>query len=347
MARTDERYVGSTDQLVYVSSSTMLDGLQAGGRVIDVHPLGGLHCRVLVDRGLDIGPAWVDGQPLDWRSPIGFPASARAAGRPWLEAFGGGLMVTCGPDNVGPDCEDDGLPYGLHGSHSSTPASDVRVDVAPDRSSIDVVGTIRHAAVFGPNVLVRRTITFSIGSARLRVRDVITNEGCRPEPLMLLYHLNFGFPLVSPESVLRIASSSVVPRDDVSASALDAWDTFAEPDVNAPSQVFEHCFDSTVTQAHALLANQTYAASGGIAARISVDRREMTRLWHWRSMAPDVYLTGIEPANCGVGGRQQERAAGSVDELLPGECREFGFSLEATTGAEGVAAMVSAHSQED
>ncbi len=47
-----------------------------------------------------------------------------------------------------------------------------------------------------------------------------------------------------------------------------------------------------------------------------------------------MYLTGLEPANCGILGRAEERAAGSLDYLEPGERRSFALTVRAALGAD-------------
>lgn len=340
-------YAGSLDQIGFVSSSVVDDGPGAGNRVIDVQPMGGIHCRILPDRGLDLGPAWYQGFPLDWRSSVGFPSAATASGRPWLESFGGGLMVTCGPDNVGPDCTDAGRDYGLHGRHAATPASRVSIDVNADDEVISIRGLIRHASVFGPNLLTDRTIRISLGRPRIEVRDRITNQGSRPEPLMLLYHLNIGYPVMSPASRVVIDSEAVLPRDDFATQALNQWAVGAEPSSGAPPQVFEHVMKTWPSPAHATVLNSSFAPCDGIGVRVSVDQRQMPRLWQWRNMAPGMYLTGIEPANCGVRGRDVERSEGLVQELPPGSSSEFGFVVEAATGRDGLARLMQEEQKEE
>ena len=50
-------------------------------------------------------------------------------------------------------------------------------------------------------------------------------------------------------------------------------------------------------------------------------------------LAPGMYLTGLEPSNCGMRGRALEREAGAVDVLEPGATRRFDVRLEARTGS--------------
>ena len=47
-----------------------------------------------------------------------------------------------------------------------------------------------------------------------------------------------------------------------------------------------------------------------------------------------MYLTGLEPANCGILGRAEERQAGTLESLAPGEKRAFDVTIRVGLGAE-------------
>jgi hypothetical protein len=59
-------------------------------------------------------------------------------------------------------------------------------------------------------------------------------------------------------------------------------------------------------------------------------------------LAPGMYLTGLEPATCGILGRAAERERGTIDWLAPGETRRFDVTIRAYTGA-AVTQLVAAH----
>jgi hypothetical protein len=62
-------------------------------------------------------------------------------------------------------------------------------------------------------LLLQRTITARGGESTLTVRDRITNEGFTPEGCVVLYHCNFGFPIVSEHSFVRGNFAQSRPRD--------------------------------------------------------------------------------------------------------------------------------------
>src|SRR5215210_4370866 len=74
--------------------------------------------RLRPDRGLDVAEAHFAGRQLAWLSGRGdVPWNGD-----WTASWGGGLVTTCGLDNVGRPSEG----IGLHGTYSSLPARDVR-----------------------------------------------------------------------------------------------------------------------------------------------------------------------------------------------------------------------------
>src|SRR5580693_1323275 len=101
--------IGHLDQVALVSDRP----------AIDIRVLEGIDLRLHPDRGFDIGSAWFRGSPLAWIAAAG---EGGREGQAWREAWGGGLVTTCGLDNVGAPSE--GL--GLHGSYTFLGAVDVR-----------------------------------------------------------------------------------------------------------------------------------------------------------------------------------------------------------------------------
>ena len=59
-----------------------------------------------------------------------------------------------------------------------------------------------------------------------------------------------------------------------------------------------------------------------------------------------MYLTGLEPANCFIGGRAAEREAGRLEMLDPGQVRRSGVSIRVSLGAEAQALAEQARAQD-
>ena len=58
---------------------------------------------------------------------------------------------------------------------------------------------------------------------------------------------------------------------------------------------------------------------------------QLPNLVHWKRFEQGSYVLGLEPANCRVDGRAEERARGTLSYLKPGEkrCYELEFAVSA------------------
>jgi len=341
------RRIGDVTQVATTRAVRLDDGNEDGVRAIDVRVTGGLAALVLPDRGLDIGPAWVAGHPLAWQSPTGIVGPAHFDETAWLRSFHGGLLVTCGLQNVGPACEDDGVRHGLHGRISHVPARNVvhRVVEIDGRLVAEVSGEVREVDVYGTDLVLHRRLRFPVGIPAVEVRDEIENRGHAPAVAMILYHVNVGWPVVDADARLVAPPAEVLPRDAASAAALADHARFVAPEDDIAPMVFEHRLrDRAATHAAIAVVNPGYAPTGGIGVAVEYDPRELPRLWQWRMLRPGLYLTGLEPASCGIMGRAEERRAGALVTLAAGERRPSGVTIRALTG-QALADWTAAHAE--
>ncbi|HEY0214762.1 MAG TPA: DUF4432 family protein, partial [Cellulomonas sp.] len=199
-----------------------------GERLLVLRVADGLSVDVRPDRGLDLGAAWWRGIPVAWRSPHRVDPGP---GHGWEERFLGGLVVTCGPENIGPPT----AAGGQHGSHHLTPATEVRWwrETTPDGIEVHVRGVIGHSTLYGTRVVVEREIVVGTGRARVEIRDEVRNDGDEPVGAPLLYHVNLGAPLLVPGSRLELRGGGAGGGAGSSAAEVDG-DVDGEVDVVGP-----------------------------------------------------------------------------------------------------------------
>ena len=236
--------VGQMDQLAGIRLLEAEDGKARGCRVLDVWTGTGLRFQVNAERALDISSCDFKGLPVAWRSQTGdvHPAYFEPHGLGWLRSFQGGLLMTCGLDHFGLPSKDGDTELGLHGRISNCPASQVnyRTFWSDDNYELEITGEVRQASVPNENLVLRRRISTALGSNRIRIEDVITNEGFESAPHMLLYHFNLGFPLVSENTRLYLECDETLPRNADAQSGLAEWDRFQAPTPGYREQVFIH-----------------------------------------------------------------------------------------------------------
>jgi hypothetical protein len=287
---------------------------------------------------MDLGPTWAAGHQVSWQSPTGIVAPAHFDEANWLRSFHGGTLTTCGLQNVGPACVDEGVAHGLHGRISNIPARDVarRVRSIDGRLVLEVTGRVRETDVYGADLVLHRRLRFVVGTPVLEIHDEVENHGFAPAGLMLLYHLNIGYPVVADDALLLAPDAEVIPRDAPAAALLADHARFQPPSDDFEQLVYEHRLRASPADGYAsmAIANPAFAPTGGIGVEVRWQHSQLPRLWQWRMLAPGMYLTGIEPATCGILGRADERADGRLLMLAPGARRTFGLQVRVLLGPE-------------
>jgi hypothetical protein len=326
------RRIGRLEQVAGIEPFVFDDGPARGVRAFRFRTGGGLSFDVIPDRGMDLSFAEHRGMPLAWLSPNGVvaPSFYEPEGEGWLRSFPGGLLVTCGLRNVGPPGEREGEALGLHGRASHIPASRVSYDAVWDDVGciLEARGQIREARVFGPNLVLRRRVFARVGESRLWIEDEIENEGFEPEPLMVLYHINLGWPLLDETSRLigpGRAGEPPEPRDEVAQSGLEAWDRFAAPTPGFKERVFYH---RPTAGLDGLAEARVENPALGLIFSVRFHPEELPEFVQWTTTGEGIYVLGLEPATCRVEGSAAEEAAGRVVRLEPGEMRLHRLEIE-------------------
>lgn len=283
------------------------------GRVLDVRVMGGIDLEVWPDRGLDIGPAWYRGTPLSWTSPVGRGTPLDVSrGTDWLGRFRGGLVTTCGTDNIGPATATSGL----HGRHSSLPATDVRHSRSRDGEAVvcRVTGTIEDVSMFERRVLVHRTVETRTDSARVVLRDIVENVGWTATAVPVLYHVNLGAPLVRPGT--RVRCSSARTQEMGPAPWVPDPTLLPEP-VDGPEEaVFEHVQPRA---GDGLGRVEVGHPDDDLAAVVQWSIASLPRFYQWVWPARRGWGLGLEPSNAVLSGPGQQ-SQGSAAPLLPAGC---------------------------
>ncbi|MCP4166799.1 MAG: aldose 1-epimerase family protein [Chloroflexi bacterium] len=325
--------VGHMDQIAGIVAAEASDGMGRGSRYYHVYTGSGLSFNVMADRTLDIAACRYKGIPLAWASSSGWmhPSYYEADGLGWLRSFQGGLCTTCGLDQIGAPSEDGGESYGIHGRISNMPAEQVshRTFWEGDSYRLEVSGSVRQTRLFGENFLLQRRISTALGSNAILLEDTITNQGFEPQPHLILYHCNLGFPLLSEHARLLVDVEDTIPRDADAEPGIDRCFEFQAPTPGYKEQVFRHVPNVDAEgKVHAVVENPQL----GLSMRISFFKEQLPHLFQWKQMGQGAYVLGIEPANSsGVEGRAIARARDDLPHLAPGESTQYQLEFEVGT----------------
>lgn len=325
-----------------VSKRILRGGLRDGVDLVELDN-GVLRAAVLPTRGMGIWRITAGEIFLGWRSPVRGPVHPafvhlwEPSGIGWLDGFDE-LLVRCGLESNGaPEFDAHGrLRYPLHGRIANLPARKVEVCIDSDSGTLTVSGVVEEARLFGNKLRMSSTISARVGQSVLTVTDVITNPSAEPADLQLLYHINFGVPLVQPGARVVLPVARMAPRDAVAVTNVNEWDTYGPESPGTPEAVFffELAADAA-GKTQALLHNA--AGNQGVSVRFHKGQLPWFTLWKNRQAAADGYVTGLEPAINFPNRKSFEKEKGRVAQLAPGKSRTFELAIEVHATAESVA----------
>lgn len=333
-----------------IRKRTLHGGRQEGVDVVEVDG-GRLSFRVVPTRGMQIQDARCDGVRLGWDSPVKevvHPAFVNLDGRGglgWLEGFGE-LVSRCGLASNGAPCVDR-VPANtgeivevrltLHGKIGYIPARrvEVIVDPPPERR-IRVRGVVDETMMFGPRLRLVTEVSTLPGSSELTIRDEIVNLGATEQEMQILYHCNFGPPILGDGATFHAPLERVAPRDARAAEGgLRDWDRFGPPQAGYVEQVY---FLRLLADERGRTSAMLRAPDGERGAAIDFSTRQLPCVTLWKNTAAeaDGYVTGIEPGTNYPNPRSVERERGRVPKLAAGESYRTELTIRALTSPEEV-----------
>ena len=322
--------VGNINQIAGIKVLESTDGLERGNRILHVWTGSGLSFNIVAEKALDISACHYKGIPISWTAPSGevHPSFYEAEGFGFLRSFQGGLVVTCGLDQFGMPSMDRNIlegetNLGLHGRVGNIPASSVSSSSRweGDDYILEITGEVRQVKFMGENLLLRRKIKTKLGSNSIRIEDCITNEGHESSPHMILYHCNFGFPMVSENSEIKLKSNKTEALDESARVGLPDWNIFQSPIAGCNEQVFMHDLKED-SEGNVKIEIENKAL--GISFELAYKKAQLPYLYQWKMMREGAYVTGIEPANTGtMKGRVEARNHALLPKLEPGESKAY------------------------
>lgn len=315
-----KEYIGNNTQLFEVRQYVLTNGKADGTRAISIWNGAGLSFTVLPDRCLDIAEVRFNGNNMSYITPSGIvnPKYFEPDGTNWLRSFGGGFLTTCGLENIGVADGTAGLT--MHGRIANIPCENLCVDLADDGLSVKISGKAHEASLFGCKLSLKREYSCAYGEDKIHFTDVITNNGFNRIPVSVLYHMNFGYPLLSEKCKIVIPSSKVIARSEHASAHISEWDT-----VTSPQHGFEEmCYYHTLSENCYGIDNPSIGAS----VRVAFDSDGMLdRLVQWRMLGECEYVMGLEAASCTLEGRADAIENGSQKYLEPGTSYTNKFTI--------------------
>jgi hypothetical protein len=323
---------GRIQQLFGTRHYTLSQGATNGTRCVDVN-CGEFSFTVVPDRCMDISRASIRGCNLVYQGPPGetSPAYYDAEGEGFMASFFGGLLTTCGLSNLSRPCEDEGERLSQHGRIHNTPADNF-CDLSRWEGEdyiIELLGTMHEATLFRKKFRMTRRITAKAGENRLFITDEVENFGVAPAPLLLLYHINPGFPLLD-EGAEIVHSPAEVRAGGYSKPFIDTMRQIGSLEPGYHEQNFALTMEPG--KASAMLYNRNLL--GGVGLYVKWDTVELPRMNIWKMLDGVDYVMALEPANVPCMPRIRAREQNLLQMLTPGETKKFTVEIGVTERAD-------------
>ena len=311
-------------------------GKQEGVDVVVVDN-GRLKFTVVPTRGMSVLKVEMDGVRLGWDSPVKEVVHPQhvnlqsRGGLGWLEGFNE-WMVRCGLEfaghpgkdkfinNVGDEAEMD---LTLHGKIGNIPASEVEVLIErepPHR--IRVRGRVDERMFYGPKLELWTEISTEPGATTFRIDDIVANHSAFDQEFQVIYHANYGGPLLEQGSKFVAAVKQVTPFNAHAAKSVSEFAGYAGPTKGFIEQVY--CLRPFADAGgRTMILLQNAAADRAVSMAFPVEQLPYVTLWKNTNAREEGYVTGLEPGTGFPYNRRVERQFGRVPKLGPGRSQRF------------------------
>jgi hypothetical protein len=252
------------------------------------------------------------------------------------------LLTTCGLNHVGGPESDEYGERGLHGPVSNIPAeleSVIQPDPANGKLDMSITGIIKQTPIFGPSLELRRTISGKIGEASISIHDEVINRGNSSAPHMLLYHLNFGWPLID-EGTDILWQGNWKPRFEDGKNRIFKEDNNFKKCAGPMAEHSGFGEDVGVIDSYANASGDClsglYNEKIGLAVAIKYKKKQMPWLTNWQHLGRGEYVVGMEPGTNPPIGQAKARELGTLIMLEPGERRKYEVEIDVLGDKENI-----------
>ena len=188
--------------------------------------------------------------------------------------------MRCGLESNGaPDFDFNGrLTHPLHGRIQNRPAHKVDVAIDGETGDITITGVVEETRFHITKLRLTTTIRTKVGEPGVRITDVVENFGGVDATAQMLYHINFGQPLVDPGSRFVAPVKTVVPRTDHAATAWARGRVFlTKAPASKSRSICWNCSPATMAKTQVLLKNAH--STHGVTLRFNENKLPCFTLW--------------------------------------------------------------------
>ncbi|MFH0870928.1 MAG: DUF4432 family protein [bacterium] len=327
-----------------IEKRVLQGGRQDGVDIIVVNN-GRLTFTIVPTRGMSIWDVRCKETRVGWDAPVTEIVHPKYVnlllddGAGWRHGWGAWLP-RCGLRWFGAPGKDEvtGEFITLHGLVDYLPASrvEVMVDTKPPYA-LTVKGCVFEARLYRPTLELVSEFSTEPDSLQFTIKDQIVNRGGVDAECGMLYHANYGHPLLAKGSRLAAPFGRITPqaKGGFPESAPEEIVTFREPRAGYKRQVWFIKLNGDENGITKLLLRNK-EGNLGVSYAYSLSQLPFLTLWKNLVALEDGYVTGIEPGTAYPNHRNIERKNGHYPPLKPGESQDLRITFEVAIGADRV-----------
>lgn len=332
--------LGVKNEKFTIQNSVLKGGKQEGTELLTITS-DVLTIKLIPTRGLGILSVEGEGIRLGWDSPVNEVVNPKfinlesRGGIGWLDGFNE-MMVRCGFEWTGHAVQADGMMYTLHGRAQNTPVSKLIVtieDKAP--YTINIKGLIKENTFKKSHLETWASLSYVPGSNDFTVHDVVTNKSDYTRDYQIIYHSNFGTPILEEGARFVAPVKEISPFNDYAKEGLATWQTYLGPTKGFDEMVFNvYPFADANNHTQVMVTNKAGDKAAGIA--FNTEQLPVLSLWKNTDTLKQGYVTGLEPGTSFAYPVTIEREQKRVRQLAPGQSTEFTLTYSLLSGKDAV-----------
>ena len=348
--RTSHREIKTQSTIPWSVRKTTLHGGKQEGVDQIVIDNAKLKLIIIPTRGMGVLKVEMGDVQLGWDSPVKevvhpqFINLQSRGGLGWLEGFNE-WMARCGLEfaghpgkdkfinNVGDEAEMD---LTLHGKIANIPATEVEVVIdAEPPHRIHVRGRVDERMFYGPKLELWAEVSTEPGANTFRIDDTVKNYGGFDQEFQMIYHANYGPPLLEKGARFVAAAKQVTPFNAHAAKSVKQFNEYDAPTKGFIEQVY--CLQPYAdANGRTSILLENAAQDRAVSMMFSVGQLPFLTLWKNTNTKEEGYVTGLEPGTGFPYNRRIERKFGRVPKLNPGQSRHFTLDVAILSDKEAV-----------
>lgn len=326
------RMVGNSSQLLKARRITFRDGVADGVRAIELQNQSGLYVTCIEEQCLNIFDFSYKGLNCAFQTKNGLISNRffNGGANEFNYYWPGGMLYTCGLTNTGIGVLENNIYHAEHGRIGMRPAENV--NITENNEGVVITGTVKDSILCGHQLELQRTIHFPMEGKEIQIYDQVTNKEGLEAEMMLLYHCNFGYPLLAPGARVVKGTGKVI--DNIAGGPIpDDYLQIPEPRDDKIEEVYCHTNTPDADGfGYAAVINDEL----GLGCYLKYSLDTLPLLIHWKNMCSGDYVIGLEPSNTYIKGRKEERENGTLPVLKPYETQVFQVFIGVLDGAEEI-----------